>query len=317
MTASQPLQLRPSTTTELCDALRRANQTGSRIERVELGALTQIREHTPEDLTVTVEAGLTLAELQNSLRRHGQWLPIDPPHADQLTLAKLLSHNRSGPRRFGFGTIRDHLIGLEVILADGRVVHSGGKVVKNVAGFDLMKLFIGAKDSLGIITEANFKLMPLPETESILHARFDSVGPVIALLEAVRESPLQPVVLDLVRATPGATFDVVLGLAGTREEVEWQKNEASRLGVRETGSISYDSLFWSPQLPEPHRLSVLPSRLADAVRNLGDIPFVARAGNGIVYHRGERPPPNDSAPESLLDRVKNTFDPNHIFSERP
>src|SRR5258708_768949 len=126
-------------------------------------------------MTATVEAGMTLADIQKQISTRGQWLPIDPPNAEQLSIGSLLATNVSGPRRFGFGTIRDFVIGLQVVLADGRIIHSGGKVVKNVAGYDLMKLFIGSHGSLGIIVEVTFKVLPLPETEQFVEAKCASL----------------------------------------------------------------------------------------------------------------------------------------------
>ena len=87
----------------------------------DLRTMQRVLEYTPEDMTVSVEAGITLAHLQQRLAEHKQWLPIDPPRAETLTIGALLAANRSGPRRFGFGTIREHLLGLKVVLADGRV----------------------------------------------------------------------------------------------------------------------------------------------------------------------------------------------------
>ena len=124
--------LRPANKDELVEGLRAASRQRSRVERVDLSALDRLLQHTPEDMTVTVEAGLTLGALQTALARRGQWLPVDPPSPESLPIAALLSTNASGPRRFGCGTIRDHLVGLQVALADGRLIRSGGKVVKNV-----------------------------------------------------------------------------------------------------------------------------------------------------------------------------------------
>ncbi len=169
------MNLRPLSAEELARSLRDASQSATRIERVDLSALSRILEHTPEDMTVTVEAGATLAALQRALAALGQWLPIDPPHPERLTVAALLDTNASGPRRAGFGTIRDYVIGLRVALADGRLVRSGGKVVKNVAGYDLMKLFIGARGTLGVIVEVTFKLLPLPEAEAFVQAHFGTL----------------------------------------------------------------------------------------------------------------------------------------------
>src|SRR3989442_5872573 len=167
--------LKPTNGKELSRGLAHAHALGEKIEDVDLRALNRVVEHTPEDMTVTVETGLTLAALQTELAKRGQWLPIDPPGADQLSVESLLATNASGPRRYGYGTIRDYVIGLKVALADGRVIKSGGKVVKNVAGYDLIKLFIGSQRSLGVIAEATFKLRPLPETEAVVCTRFESL----------------------------------------------------------------------------------------------------------------------------------------------
>src|SRR5687767_13244579 len=112
MESNAPLRLRPANKLELIESLRAANQTSTRIQSIDLNTLCQIKNHTPEDLTVTVETGMTVSALQEALALRRQWLPIDPPNPGQLTIAELLANNASGPRRLGFGTIRDHLIGL-------------------------------------------------------------------------------------------------------------------------------------------------------------------------------------------------------------
>src|SRR5262249_27524736 len=146
---------------------------GERISGFDLAALNRLLEHKAEDMTCRVEAGMTLADLQRALADRGQWLPLDPPCADRLSIGALLAASPSGPRRFGYGTVRDYVIGLTAVLADGRVIHSGGNVVKNVAGYDLMKLFIGSRGSLGVITEVTFKLRPIPEVETFVETDFD------------------------------------------------------------------------------------------------------------------------------------------------
>src|SRR2546423_14266551 len=103
-------------------------------------ASNRIISHQPEDMTVSVECGLTLGALQERLAQARQWLPIDPPNSETVTIGDVLNRNSCGPHRFGYGTIREHLLGLTVALADGRMIHAGGKVVKNVAGYDLCKL---------------------------------------------------------------------------------------------------------------------------------------------------------------------------------
>ena len=299
----------------------------------ELNSLPRILELTPEDMTVTVEAGLALGALQKELAKHRQWLPIDPPHAETTSIHDVLAQNLSGPRRFGCGTIREHLIGMKVVQADGRVIKSGGKVVKNVAGYDLAKLFIGAQGSLGTIIEATFKLRPLPEVERTFCRLAGDLTEVKAVLRAVLESELTPVILDAHRRTEkveslalrgeslpdtarsasGAT-SVVLGFAGTRMEVEWQLNAARALGFAAEASLDYETAFWDDLTPA-HRLSVLPSRLTECLARLDDRPFVARAGNGMIYFRGEAVAQQMAQPVELMRRVKAAYDPKNLLPE--
>src|ERR1041385_4827292 len=174
--------LRVNSLAELSSFLAKASSVASRVEAVDMRRLNNLLEYRPEDMTVTLQTGILLADLQKQLASHGQWLPIDPPHPERLTIDELLNRNLSGPRRFGYGTIREHLLGITAVLADGRVIHNGGKVVKNVAGFDLCKLFVGSHWSLGIIVEATFKVRPLPGRELFLAARLNAVSDAAPLL---------------------------------------------------------------------------------------------------------------------------------------
>ena len=255
----------------------------------------RILEYHPEDMTVTAEAGLLFSELQDRLKQSGQWLPIDPPFPERTTIGELLSANLSGPRRYGYGTIREHLLGLSARLADGRVIKSGGKVVKNVAGYDLHKLFVGAHGSLGAILQATFKVRPVPEKEVFLKAPSATLDPIL-------ESELSPIVLDL---TPS---NLIIGFAGTREEVDWQTNIAKSFGIVESTSLDYEREFWS-RTPAPSKLSVLPSRLVETIKTLGTDSFVARAGNGVVYYRGGTPP-SPRPRDKISGRLIAAFAPN-------
>src|SRR5690349_17824484 len=114
------MRLKPSTVDDLRKALATANASKSRVESWDLSALKRVVEHTPEDMTVTVEGGVILANLQSEVRKRGQWLPLDPPDS-KITIQQLLAANPSGPRRFGYGTVRDYVIGMAVVLADGRL----------------------------------------------------------------------------------------------------------------------------------------------------------------------------------------------------
>ena len=128
--------------------------------------LNKVIEYEPADLTVTVESGIRLSDLQKELAVHRQYLPLNPPYADNCTIGGIVATNSSGPLRLRHGTARNLVLGLHVMLANGTVVKSGGKVVKNVAGYDLNKLYIGSYGTLGIITEVSLKLMPYTITRN-------------------------------------------------------------------------------------------------------------------------------------------------------
>lgn len=250
--------------------------------------------HVPEDMTVQARADVALAALQAELGRRGQWLPIDPPGA--WTLRELLDANASGPRRYGYGTIREHVIGLHVRLPDGREIRSGGNVVKNVAGYDLCKLFIGARGRLGAITAAVFKLRPLPEVEQFVKCDIPTWEEAAQLLDGVIAAPVSPVVLDLV-----SPRSLVVGFAGTRAEVEWQIAVVGALGLVTPARLDYAQSL-------PRRVSVLPSRVVETVRSLGAEQFIARAGNGVIEYRGGAEPPiTPPAPQGLVKRLEDAF----------
>ncbi|MBA4149000.1 MAG: FAD-binding oxidoreductase [Verrucomicrobia bacterium] len=306
--------LAPTDLTQLSELLSCASVKGERIDELNLSALNKIIEHRPEDMTVTVEAGKTVAALQTELRKQGQWLPIDPPNPETLTIGSLLAENLNGPRRLGFGTIRDWLIGIRVALADGTLIRSGGKVVKNVAGYDLMKAFVGSRGTLGVIVEATFKLRPVPEVESFAETTCDSLESADKLIQQVVDSPLCPVVLDL-HQLPGSNPILVIGFAGTADEVEWQIGQAKTLGIQTPASLEYDRTFWSNTTPA-HSVSVLPSKLVEALQKV-DAPFLARAGNGIIYYRGAAPAVVTNPNTALMQRLKTTFDPRQTLPDFP
>src|SRR5262249_54058090 len=138
---------------------------------IDLTELNQVIDYPARDMTVTVQAGITIAKLQELLATENQRLPIDVPLAEQATLGGAIATNISGPRRYGFGTFRDYVIGISVVNDEGQQVKAGGRVVKNVAGYDLCKLHVGALGTLGIITQVTLKLRPLPEERAVVVVR--------------------------------------------------------------------------------------------------------------------------------------------------
>lgn len=129
---------------------------------LDLRGLHRVIEYVPEDLTITVQAGVTLTALQATLREHGQYLPVDPPPGDEVTVGGMLASARSGAWRGHLPAARDLILGMRVALPSGETVHSGGRVVKNVTGYDLHRMHTGALGAFGVIVEATFKLSPLP-----------------------------------------------------------------------------------------------------------------------------------------------------------
>jgi len=158
--------------------------------------MTGITDYTPADYVVAVRAGTPLRELQAELGTHGQWLPLDPPGAGAATIGGVIAANRNGPRRLLYGSIRDMLLGIRVALPTGEVIKAGGKVVKNVAGYDLTKLFIGSLGAAGVIVEATFKIAPHPgEGQTILVTVPDRAA-AYELTMAILRSHLLPAALE-------------------------------------------------------------------------------------------------------------------------
>ena len=137
-------------------------------------------------------------------------LPLDPPLPDRATIGGLIATNASGPRRHGYGTLRDLLIGIRVVNTDGTISKAGGMVVKNVSGYDLMKLYLGALGTVAVVVSANFKLLPRPAAQATAIARFDDLAPALATVEALLASQLIPTAIDVFDA-PAA---VAIGLDG-------------------------------------------------------------------------------------------------------
>jgi glycolate oxidase FAD binding subunit len=193
-------------------------------------ALDAILEYAPADLTATVQAGLPLAALQAELARNGQWLPWDPPGVETATVGGLLAGGLSGPLRLGYGTPRDWVLGMRVVLGDGRLVKSGGRVVKNVAGYDAHKLHIGALGTLGVIAEVTFKLAPLPERVATVAFTCRDHVHALELAQALRDHPLSPaslvVTTTLDPAGPG-TVTLRARFAGISAAVARQLTEAN------------------------------------------------------------------------------------------
>ena len=158
-----------------------------------LEGMNRVIEYSPADLTATVEAGLTLSELNAIAKVEGQWLPLDPPGSQMASLGAVASCNSSGSLRLGFGTPRDYVLGLRLAHVDGTQSKSGGRVVKNVAGYDLNKLYVGSFGTLAVLTETTVKLRPLPECSATVLIRSKYRGHLFLLAKKLMASELLPV----------------------------------------------------------------------------------------------------------------------------
>ncbi|MDE2904265.1 MAG: FAD-binding oxidoreductase [Chloroflexota bacterium] len=223
--------LAPSTIEELRAALLRCAEEQASVEtggafskrsfggpirqatyRLETSRLNRLLAYEPADLTVSVEAGMRYADLSQALAENNQFLPLDPPFADDATVGGILATNSSGSRRRRFGTARDMTIGMRFATLDGKIVSSGGMVVKNVTGLDMAKLMIGSFGTLAVIASANFKVFPMPESSASFVFRAASAS-LLKVRKQILAGVLQPIAIDWLDA--GAAQAIGLGASPT------------------------------------------------------------------------------------------------------
>jgi glycolate oxidase FAD binding subunit len=175
-------------------------------------------DYPARDMTITVQAGITVGQLQQLLAKENQRLPVDVPHADRATLGGSLAVNVSGPRRYGFGTLRDYVIGISTVNDEGQETKAGGRVVKNVAGYDLCKLHVGALGTLGVISQVTLKVRPLPEAKVLITLGCESAV-LEALLELLHGSRIRPACAEVLNRA--ATSIIRRAASGTLPDSPW------------------------------------------------------------------------------------------------
>jgi glycolate dehydrogenase FAD-binding subunit len=241
------LVARPGTVEEAGEVLRAASLAGLAVafrgggsklglgnppDRVDLLVSTErldrVLEHAAGDLVVKVEGGTRLADLQAALAPAGQWLALDPPEAG-ATVGGVVAANASGPHRLRYGTARDLIIGITVVLADGTVAHAGGKVVKNVAGYDLAKLFCGSLGTLGLVAEATFRLHPLPADAAAVTLPVERAEQIGQAVRSLRRSTLEPSAIELTWLDLRLPGRLTVLFEGLRPGVEAQAAAAAEL----------------------------------------------------------------------------------------
>jgi glycolate oxidase FAD binding subunit len=230
--------------------------------------LNRVIEHAWADLTVTVEAGCTVAELQSELARHGQRLAIDVLWPERATVGGILSTNDSGVLRLACGALRDLIIGITLVLPDGTIARSGGKVVKNVAGYDLPKLATGALGTLGVITQATFRLHPLPRgTRTLTIFPSDTVA-AQALLLKLQDTNLAHTAMQIrLGAAMPPQMDILL--EGTEAGMEAQTVRIRSISGVAAVKEGFEGVWGAREeiagAPVFAKFSALPSRIADAL----------------------------------------------------
>ncbi len=270
--------------------------------------LNSVVEYEPADLTVTVEAGIRLADLQNELAKNRQFLPLNPPYADRCTIGGIVATNASGPLRLRYGTARNQVLGLRVVHASGTVVESGGKVVKNVAGYDLNKLYIGSYGTLGIITEVTLKLSPLPMRNAIIASQFQTVQDAVKTGLSLVSSQTLPTFVNLSVKHPINPFTeykpmLIIGFGGEPETVTWQLNTVQTLleqnsadGVQIVEDETHDAMCYEIQ-EFPNVVSELDNIIVKVNLKRTDITnylneniedtdkVMVLLGNGVIYFK--------------------------------
>lgn len=325
-------EIKPSSIQELIDVM---DDAGARKRRIQLGGqfskrvmggeigasdvvlstreLNRIIEYEPKDLTISVEAGLPFQALADTLAAQGQMLPLDPPFSGQATVGGMIATNSSGPRRRRYGTARDMVIGMSMVTIGGKLVESGGMVVKNVTGLDIAKLMIGSYGTLAAIGSVNFKVFPRPEVErSFLFGAADP-SRILTLRRDLVESVLQPVAMDILNSEAThrigvempAKYVMIVMVAGNataaaRYEREYQKIAAARkveefLPIpasqapvlwKAVQNMSYSLLSAEPKMAIL-RVSSTATRLGEVFRLASDIghetPVLTRGGAAVSY----------------------------------
>jgi glycolate oxidase FAD binding subunit len=321
--------IEPRNAEEAAAVMRMASENGWRVEcagngtqsygnrrtRVDVvvstRALTNIVEYEPADLVIGVEAGMTLHRLNRETRRNAQFFAQDPPAHDRTTLGGLIATARSGPLRFAHGTMRDHVLGLQMVTGDGRVLKLGGRVVKNVAGYDLVRLLVGSAGTLGLITSVYLRLKPVPQSDASLLVRAGDPAPLLELTQFIADTHLEAQAIELLGPDGGsAGWQLLVRLAGNPESVNdarsrlQTKSAALNLQIADAGTADWEALQHAElDAVTTVRIGDLPGRIDATLqaaqklvtRVAGGSRIVAHAADGIARVLLEESPVEDTA----------------------
>ncbi len=263
---------------------------------ISTAALNRVLQYEPRDLTISVGAGMRYGELSAILGANGQMLPLDPPFSSEATIGGILGANTNGPRRRLYGTARDFVIGMKFATLEGKLVQSGGMVVKNVAGLDMAKLLIGSFGTLAAIAVANFKLVPVPACSRTFAFMFPSASAACDMRDRILSDVLQPAAVDLMNPAASARagftgFCLLIQAASNSAAVERYSRalpDAEIIEGEREGALWRKVREFTPEFLSDHasaavvRVSCTLADVAAAVDSL-HAPVVARAGSGVLY----------------------------------
>ncbi len=311
-----------------------------------LAKLDRVLAHEPADLTLSVEGGATLSALNATLDAYRQFVPLDPAHPESSTVGGLIATGAAGPYRARYGTMRDLLLGVTVVRGDGTVVKGGGRVVKNVAGFDLVRLTIGAWGTLGVITEATVRLRARPEADETVVVTLptgrDALGTLLSTIRTAAIEPLAAELLSAVRAQRcglGGNAVMLVRLAGNTTAVHHQRATLAKLAACE---LAPDDVWANFQRSDPEsaiivRVSRRPTELArlwSTASSLPDVDAHATLSRGIVrlrlpgdtpleafepddrqvFERGARRAESAAPIQAISRRLRDAFDPERLLN---
>jgi glycolate oxidase FAD binding subunit len=319
--------------------------------RIDTRKLNRIQAYDPRDLTISVEAGITYRELLSVIGEKGQFLPIDPPFANTATIGGIIATHSSGHRRRLFGTVRDLVIGMNFATLSGKVVQSGGMVVKNVAGLDFAKLMTGSFGTLACITAVNFKLMPAPADARTFLFQHSQLDEVFARRNQLLKSVLQPASIDYLNPAAAsqiglpARHSLLVEALGSPKVLDRYQQELNTWQTTDNtlwAQVREFTPAWLGAHPggQVLRISTTLQGMIEAIRRQPmESPIVGRGGNGITYVHSpgnatlppglkgvvefspaQRPAaevlwPSPGKDLSLMMKIKHYFDPDGLLNK--
>jgi glycolate oxidase FAD binding subunit len=283
---------------------------------ISTASMNRLLQYDPRDLTISVEAGMPFAELVRILAERNQMLPLDPPWFNESTVGGVLAANLSGPRRRLYGTARDMVIGMTFATLEGKLINSGGMVVKNVAGLDMAKLMIGSFGTLAAIATVNFKVFPVPVGSRTFAMECETAAEAFAERDRILSSVLQPSAIDIVNWPQG--FRLLIRAGGNATVLDRYTRELPLAGIVDDGvwdSISEFPAAFMNANPggKVVQLSMHPSSMREAAEKL-QVPFTARAGVIYAHYAQDAPETPLASDFATMKKVKEMFDPERLLN---